>query len=516
LASPPVTRPPARSGARLVAFGAFAVAALLLFFYVARFHEFWRDETQTALIARAVPLGGLLRVMRNQAVPPVVFCVLKVVGVFGPPYSLSLLAVLGFASLLFGTYQLLFTISRSAPRSALATAAFAITDTYYYELGVVVRQYGLGLGFALACVALLGRAIESDDSRDARWGAAFGALAVSTSVHPGCLSGSALLVYSVLRLARKRTAWSIVEPLCTVPAFLFTFFLLTPYDRAPEMVGAFHRTFGEGLAVVGAALLDGVLCRGWWTPEGVAPLKVAIVFVTCAGLAGVLLLRLRATKLRTELATFYAATFILNTLTLSYIFVVRMAGLYRHHLFTFIPVMVAAVGLLLRSSEERQPSPALRFGSAALLIPWFLFQYWVCGLDLRGDFRGAFSGTKAAAAALPPGARVVVAGQDWVGLGILYWRPDVSMRAQSSKGRPFRYLVQDWEWHSEVPLPPLLADECRNATDVYVVAPGDSRPADIRCDAPVLTASSLIPNEHFTLLDVRCSCLAQLSPLPIN
>jgi hypothetical protein len=509
-ASPHVTRPSACSRARYLAFISFAAGLLLLFLYTARFHEFWRDEAQTALIARAVPLGDLLHVMRNQAVPPVVFCVLKVVGVLAPPYSLSALAAIGFASLLFGTYQILLTISESAPRSALGAAAFALTDTYCYELGVVVRQYGLGLGFALACVAYLGRAIESDDRHDARLGAGFGALAVSTSVHPGCLGGAALLAYSVIRLARKRTVRSVVEPLCAVPAFLFTFFLLTPYDRAPEMVGAFHRTFPEALAVVGAALLDGVLCRGWWTPQDIAPLKIAIVVVTCAGLSGVLLRNVHAMSRRPELLAFYAATFVLNTLTLSYIFVVRMAGEYRHHLFTFIPVMVVAVGLLLTSSEGQPRSRILGLASVALLLPWFLFQYWACGKDLGGDFRGAFSGTKAAAAALPRGARVVVAGQDWVGLGILYWRPDVSMRAQSSKGRPFRYLVQDWEWHEEVPLLPLLVDECHKSADVYLVAPGDTLPAETRCAAPILSASSLLPSEHFSLLGVRCACLSQL------
>ncbi|MGO9835811.1 MAG: hypothetical protein ACLP1X_16535 [Polyangiaceae bacterium] len=497
--------------ARHVSGAALAATALLLFFYIARFHEFWRDEAQTALIARAVPLANLLHPMRNQAVPPIVYCALKVLRVFPPPYSLSAFAAIGFASLLAGTYQLLLTICGSPVKSALATAAFALTDTYCYELGVVVRQYGLGLGFALACVAYLARAIAADGGRDARLGAAFGALAVSTSVHPGCLAGSALLAYSVERLVRKRTVLSVAEPLCALPAFLLTFFLLTPYDRAPEMLGVFHRTATEALAVIGASLLDGALCHGWWTPENIDPLKHGIVVLACAGLLGAVLLHAPDMRRRPDLAAFYTAAVLLNALTLSYIFVVRNEGFYRHHLFTFMPAMVMTVGLLLSPTGLEEPSWTWRLGPACLLVPWFLFQYWACGTDLVGDARGAFSGTKAAAAALPPGARVVVAGQDWVGLGILYWRPDVAMRAQSSKGRPFRYLVQDWEWHDEVPLLPLLIDECRKASDVYVIAPIDGPPIDTRCADHVLTPPSFLPTERISVFDLHCACLAGLA-----
>jgi hypothetical protein len=496
--------------ARHVSGTALAAATLLLFLYIARFHEFWRDEAQTALIARAVPLVDLLPTMRREAVPPVVFLVLKVVGVLPPPYSLAALGALGFASLLFGTYQLLLTIGGSPMRSAIGSAAFALTDTYSYELGVVVRQYGLGLGFALACVAYLGRAIVSNGRRDARWGSAFGALAVSTSVHPGCLAGSALLAYSVERLIRKRTVRAVVEPLCALPAFLFTFFLVTSYDRAPEGVIVFHRRLSDALAKAGSCLLDGVLCRGWWTPQSDGAMKLGII-----GLTGIGLLALAATQIprmrrRPDLAAFYVATLVLNALTLSYIFVVRYEGFYRHHLFAFAPVMVTAVGLILSPAEGRAFSPTPRVVAAAALVPWFVFQYWSAGTDLLGDIRGAFSGTKAAATVLPPGSRVVVAGNDWMASGILYWRPDVSMRAQSSMGRPFRFLAADWVWHQEVPLRPLLVEECRNVSDVYVARPVDAAPDDTRCTDHVLTPPSLLSTERFTVLDLHCSCLAGL------
>jgi len=494
-------------GARRVRAVALVAAALAIFAYIARFHEFWRDEAQTALVARAVPLAELLPAMRREGVPPVVYLVLKVGLVLPPPYSLAALGALGFASLLFGTYALLFTICRSPTKSAVATAALAFTDTYSYELGVVVRQYGLGLGFALACVAYLGRAIASDERRDARLGAVFGALAVSTSVHPGCLAGSALLAYSVERLVLKRTVRSIVEPLCTVPAYLFTFFLIAPYDRAPELLIVFHRTFASARDLLASAFLDGSVCLGWWTPQNIDGPRHWIAGLTGAGLLGVAALELNAMRRHPRLTAFYAPLLLLNAATLSYIFVVRNPGMHRHHLFLFVPWLVIALGLLLRSTDRRGLARALVPVSAAMFLPWFAFEYWTAGVDLASDVRGAFSGTKAAAAMLPPGARVVSAGEDWFACGILFWRPDVSMRAQSSKGRPFRYLFQDWEWHRVVPLLPLLTEECRGAQEIYVLAAVDAPLTDTSCTRTIATPSSMLPTERFSVNSLSCSCL---------
>jgi hypothetical protein len=491
-----------------VAISAWLAAGLGLFFYIARYHEFWRDEVQPALVARAVPLAELVPAMRREAVPPVIYLVNKAAAWLPPPYSLSAVGAIGFLSLLFGTYALLYSLSGRHVASTLITGALALTDTYCYELGVVVRQYGLGLGFALVSVAYLARALRAESRRYAWLGSAFGALAVATSAHPGCLAGGALLSYSALKLAENRTLASIAEPLCALPAFLFTFFLLAPYDRAPELLVVYHRTFSEDAALLAWALLDGSVCLGWWSPPSAEGLRFLVACLTAAALLGIAVARVRGGGRPSRLALFYAGSLGVNALTLAYIFAVRNPGKHRHHLFLCVPVLVVALGVLLRRGDASATTRPPAWVMATLLLPWFAFQYATAVADLLGDVRDSFSGTKAAAAALPPGARTVEVGEDWVACGILYWRQDVTMRAQSSQGRPFRYLYQDWHWHDRVPLMPLLEEECRHAPAIYIVQSVEELQPELACAQFLLRPSSLEHSERFTLLRMECSCFA--------
>jgi hypothetical protein len=412
---------------RLGCGSALVGATLAVFLFASRFHEFWRDETQAALIARAVPLSRLVPAMRTEAVPPILFLALKLIGGLPTPYSLSVLAPVGYAMLLFGTYRLLLTASGSSALSLLVTTALALTDTYFFELGVVVRQYGLGLGFALACVGFLGQALRSNLRSDARWGALFGALAVSTAVHPGCLAGAAMLTYSILRLAQRPTLRSVAEPLFALPAFLFTFYLIGPYDRAPEALAVRHPSFDEWIDRGGSVLLDSIACRGWWTGwqdayDLDAPRLIAIAGAVVA-LVGLLIARFGELRRRRTTTTFYAVTFILNVSALMYIFVIRYKSSYRHHLFMFMPVMVVALAALLgpyRGSATKPLAPRLKVALLGSLAPWFAYQYFACATDLAGDRREPFSAAKAASEVFPRDARVVIAGEDWLGSGVLY------------------------------------------------------------------------------------------------
>jgi hypothetical protein len=46
---------------------------------------------------------------------------------------------------------------------------------------------------------------------------------------------------------------------------------------------------------------------------------------------------------------------------------------------------------------------------------------------------------------------------------------------------------------------------------VYVVVPDEAPFADTRCADEVLTPSSMIPSEHFSVFDLRCTCQAGLA-----
>jgi hypothetical protein len=513
-------RPAARIGCWLVLVG----ATVGVFLFSSRYHEFWRDEIQQALIARAVPFGNLIPTMRTEAVPEVLFLILKLLRFLPIPYSLSALAPLGYLSLLFGTYTLLRTVSGSPARSLVVTTLLALTDTYFYELGVVVRQYGLGLGFALACVGFLGRALQSNRRSDARWGAVFGALAVSTAVHPGCVAGAALLGYACLRLSQRPTLRAVVEPLCTLPAFLFTFYLIGPYDRPPESVVEWHPTFFNSIDLAGTIFLDGVICRGWWTgwsyldPNAIPAPKLVATASVLAALLGLVALRFDGFRRRPKTTIFYATTFVVSAMCLGYIFIFRYRSAYRHHLFMFMPALVVGLAALVTPRNEAQETRRKKLLQASVvfaMVPWFLYQYVACAKDLTGDFREPFSGTKAAAAVFPKDARIVVGGDDWMASGILFYRPDLAMRAQSSLGRPIQYWLSDWHWHERVPLNPLLNEECRRASPrpIYLIVPHEV-PRDLTaCTRFVSAPSSHMPDESFSIYELGCACMSGVARL---
>jgi hypothetical protein len=497
------------------------LSTVAVFVFASTFHEFWRDELQAALIARAVPLGELVPAMRIEAVPPVVYLALKAVMGLPVPYSLSVLAPAGYACLLFGTYRLLLTLSGSKTRSLVVTVLLGLTDTYFYELGVVVRQYGLGLGLALACVGFLGSALarrdDDETSSDAWWGALAGAVAGSTAIHPGCVAGAALLSYAVIRLAQRRTVRAVLEPLCALPAFLFTFFLIGPYDRAPVGLVERHPPLVDAMEGIGRTLADGLVCRGWWSdwrePYAIdAPRLVAMGAVTIA-LIGLVLLRVPELRRGTACTLFYAGTLVLSAATLSYVFVVRYEGAYRHHLFLVMPALVVGLGVMLggRPPREAHGGGLVAFGAiTSCLCVWFGYQYFACTRDLRGDYGEAFGSAKGASAVFPRGARAVIAGDDWMAAGIEYYRPDIALRATTSMGRPVHYQILDWHWHDEVPLRPLLGEECGKASPspIYVIARGGAPDAIAPCARLVASPPSHLPTERFNIYELPCTCAA--------
>ncbi len=496
------------------------LSTVAVFVFTSTFHEFWRDELQAALIARTVPLGDLVPAMRIEAVPPVVYLALKAIRGLPIPYSLSVLAPAGYACLLFGTYRLLYTLSGSKTRSLVVTVLLGLTDTYFYELGVVVRQYGLGLGLALACMGFLGSALarrDDETSSDAWWGALTGALAGSTATHPACVAGAALLSYAVIRLAQRRTLRAVLEPLCALPAFLFTFFLISAYDRTPGGLVERHPPLLDAMEVIGRTLADGLVCRGWWSdwrqPYAIdAPRLVAMGAVAIA-LVALVLLRLPALRRGTACALFYAGTLVLGGATLFYIFVVRYEGSYRHHLFLVMPALVVGLGAMLGRHPPREDHGAGRVAVGAIagcFCVWFGYQYFACATDLLGDYGEALGSAKGASAVFPAGARVVIAGDDWMASGIEYYRPDIALRATTSMGRPIHYQIADWHWQDEVPLGPLLVEECSKASPapIYVIARGDAPDAIAPCARLVASPPSHLPTERFNVYVLPCTCAA--------
>ena len=200
---------------RLTAPFALLVGAIALF--DPRNPELWRDAACALLEAAAVPWTGLLHAMRLEGIPPLFHVLLKLLALALPnPTALLVAGAIGFATLLTGTHRLVDSISGSRRAALFLTLALSLTYTYAYELGVVIRQYSLGLGLAFLAAAYLRRAVEAPDPRWIRRGTLAASLSALVSVHSACVAGAALLAFGLVQLAARkplRAFWPIFLPL---------------------------------------------------------------------------------------------------------------------------------------------------------------------------------------------------------------------------------------------------------------------------------------------------------------
>jgi hypothetical protein len=490
---------------------AVALPAIALFAFGVRYHEPWRDEVQALLIGRDVPLSGLVHAMRLEGHPPLYHLLLKLFCVALPaPVALAAAAALGFAALLAGTYHLLVVLSRR-PRVALAlTLALACTNTYAYELGVVSRPYGLGLGLVLGALGELLVALRL--RRSSRRATLLAGLAALTSAHAACVAGAALAAYAITASIRRRSLRPALPTLLALPFFAATLVCIAPYaQRTPASASAENpRLVGAwGLALM--HLEKGTFAGGWWRDGGVQwPPDWPVFPVFALALALIAAVHL-ARRRRDRAASGFLLGFVaLSWATLLYIFVAWYSGAYRHHLHLWIPALVIALGWL--AGTRAPPRWALApLGAAALLLaPWMVYQLHMAWDDLAGDARGAFTQTKSAAALLPEGARVV-GDDDCAILGLRLWRADLTLRSTRSLGRRFRTLVYDRDWHTRAPLGPLVAEECREAPDRTFLARHDQPTAAIppACLSLVQAHHGLQLTERFDLYRVDCACLGR-------
>src|SRR5262249_52639310 len=158
------------------------------------------------------------------------------------PLALVLVGALGLGVLLFGTHRLLVAISGERRAAARVTLALSLTYVYAYELGVVVRQYALGLGLSLLSFALLRDPLRWCGRRRAvRAGALAAGLAALTSPHAACVAGGGLLAFGLLSLARRRPLRAWWPILLTLPAFALDLYLASPFpDRGGPGNAVWH------------------------------------------------------------------------------------------------------------------------------------------------------------------------------------------------------------------------------------------------------------------------------------
>jgi len=503
----------------------FVVVIVAIALFDLRWHEFWRDEANAMLEARAVPWGAFLEAMRVEGIPPLFHVLLKIAGAVLPnPLALVAVGALDLGVLLFGTYRLLVALSGAPRAAARVTLALSFTYVYAYELGAVIRQYTLGLGLALLSFAYLRDALRLGDRRAVRAGALAAGLAALASAHSACVAGGALLSFGLISLARRRSIRGWWPILLTLPAFALVVYLAAPYPgRTGEANLAQSYPPGVTLRLSLQALVEGVMPHDWWHLEAFLPRRLADVVAALRSLAfwgvltgaGVALAaRILALRGRWRTGAFEVIAVLGSLPPLLVIIVLHYWGFYRHHLFLGMPLLVVLAGWGLDAGLTGPIAGAARRLGLALLAPWLLFQAVLGAGSFALDQRYPFSDTKAAARMLPPEARLIT-DTHWRSTGVMFWRPDVQMRSAGWNGRRYRYIRPDQDWFRNVSIPPIVAEECRAAPDrVYFAGVAASLGALGRCASPVAYPKSPFETQPFTwetfdLFRMDCSCVTR-------
>jgi hypothetical protein len=487
-------------------------------------HEFWRDEAGAMLLANDVPWGSLLRAMRYEGVPPLFHAMLKVAGLVLPnPMALVAVGALDSALLLYGTYSLLEAISEAPRASARLTFAFALTYTFAYELGAMVRQYTLGLGLALLTFAHLRKALRATAPRHHVWiasaSAGFAALA---SAHAACVAGGGLLAFGLLSAVSERPLRNYWPVVFTLPCFALDAWLASPF---PGRVWAGNRVLhlegGTAVMLSLQALVEGLMPSDWWLVESLVPPRLADAFAVVRHLAFgslfmalgfALLARLRLLRERWRVEAFDLLAVLASWPPLLEIIVRHYWGFYRHHLMLGIPLIVIVAGWGIATRTESLLAEEARDAGLALLAPWFVLEVGLALGSFALDAVQPFSDGKAAARVMPEGAHVV-AESEWKTLSLLFWRPDITIRSSAWHGRPYRYIRPDTEWRMLVYMPALVVDECRVAPDKVTYAGGVEGLGELAECARQIEYPRMNLGEHpltwesFEMHRIDCACV---------
>lgn len=512
---------------RILVFLMFAVGIAA---FDLRYHEFWRDEVGALLEAQAVPWRGFIEAMRIEGVPPLFHVLLKMLGSVLPnTLTLVTMGAIDFVILLWGTHKLLFAISNHRRASFFFTLAFATTYVYAYELGVVIRQYSLGLGLVFASWAYFRHALAGNRPRDVLAGTLTAALAALSSAHSACVAGGVLLGFGCWSIGLRRpwTSWRII--LLTLPCFAFDAYLAGPYaERTPEANAVQNVPAGAMLPLSAQAILEGIMPVDWWRIEEFVPLVWQTVIAAVRSfafwgviLAALLIVTIRLANRHGSRRGFYFDLFIIVSSwgPLLVIILFHYWGWYRHHIFLGLPLIVVLLGHALDARIRGWVIRPLQQAALTLFAPWFALQGLLAMGCFAADVRYPFSCTKDASKLLVQNARVVT-DADWISVGVLFWRPDIQLRSMSWNGRPYRYVRADRYWHSRTALMPLVAEECAiDPEHTYFVGNEKSMGTLRPCGHNQPYVKSPFQTQPFTweLFDVfsmDCTCVAQKVQLP--
>jgi len=513
-----------RNPSTLTVVGASALAAAMgaLIAFDAAYHEFWRDEVHAVLLGSAVPLHRYLFAMRVEGTAFLFQLMMKLFRtMMSPEQSLLLGGGLGYGMLLFGTYRCILSICGRRLPSLLLTALFAGTYVYAYELGVVIRAYGLGAGFALLTNAYLRQALRGHEIRPVVLATVAGSICALTSIFPACLAGGSFVAFAVVSVWRHRGVRFVLPTLGALPCFALAGFLALPFPgRVAEANVDLHRTGAVFLRLALQALSGSLTPQDWWvsasfgdpgTLDRIAMFRHWAVLGVAAGVAYSVALRLLAGwRAYRAILVFDVLAIVIGWVPLLEIIIDHYWGSPRHHAFLGFPVAVLLAGW----GAQRSPGGAGWTSAASLAFAsaWFVFQFVICARDVALDVERPFSDSKAAAALLPTDAHLVTESFT-MQEGYLFWRPGIVMRGGDMAGRALPYTAADVAWTVRVPIAPLVQQECAAAPDRTFFS-GERRSVSslggcLRLLRPKTPASEQFrTDERFDLWQVGCLCVA--------
>ena len=493
-----------------------ALFSISVAYFSWRFHEPFRDEVQLVLTAREVPWARLIAACRVEGATPVVYIVAKLLSApFSGHASLAIIGGLSQFVLLSGMFRLVTVVSRRRFAAIVVTLAFATTFSLVYELGVIVRQYACGLGFSLFAMAYFYSALEEEEASDRNVviASVFAGLASLTVTHAGCVSLSVALVHAIVCAEEGRWRRVALTAVGAAPAAFITLYLISPYGgRTPIANAAANPTWTDIVGEVRHLFFAAHLPESRWgylwpsTANEIAKYLVAAVVLAAATEV------IRTKRLSASMRVLFGGV-ALGWLPLLYIFVIRYRGFHRHHLFLTTPILVVTAGYLARELFTRGRARFVGIAGFALMTPWFLLQWDIARFELRADLALPYCATKAVAKRLPSKAHVI-SDTNYSAIGVLFWRPDISLRSCDGEGRVMRYNPPDAIWLNHVPMDPLIRQECQSApssTFVVTTLAYSRTPLVSACargDASY-TVTTRDPSEANHVFAIDCDCVAK-------
>ena len=322
-------------------------------------HEPWRDEADSWLVARDLPLADLIPWTRSIGTPALWHALVLPLARTGIPYASQgllhwMLAVAAAAVFL-----------HRAPFSVPTKVLFVFSFYPAYQYAVIARSYALGILLAFCAAALHSTRMTAP----MRY-AAIVALLSNANPHSAAIAGAVIAAYA-LELVRGRTRdprqWVALGVMCVGMLLAFVQLYTPGYVVPPNVISA--PWFGAFLEAAGRGFLPWF--EGGWTEFWALAVLVAVLAAIWRSMSALVI-------------------FVLAQLGLALIFTYLWIGGFRHY---GLVLIVTVLGLWI-AFEQLSPQSRSRRVVVAMLNASLLLSLPMTVRFARADLNQAYSGSK--------------------------------------------------------------------------------------------------------------------------